>query len=684
MADFKQALTSIQDKKSYQKMNWEGTFEDYIDIVKKKPEVTRNAFQRLYDMILSYGTEKITYFGEEITKYNFFTSAFAKEDAIYGLEKPLNDLMNVFKGASEGFGPEKRIIILHGPVGSSKSTIVRLIKRGLENYSRTDDGALYTFDWEMFEEDRETDVFGSATHRPCPMNEEPLHLIQKEQREKFFKKVSLKVNVKGDLCPFCRYYFNRYIKEFDGDIYKVLEKVKVRRLLFSEVDRRGIGTFQPKDEKNQDSTELTGEGNYRLMAKYGSDADPRAFDFNGEFNISNRGLLEFIEVLKLDVAFLYDLLGASQEHCIKPRKFAQTEIDEVIIGHTNPPEQAKMNSDQFMEAFRDRTIKVDIPYVINLSNEIKIYEKDFSGPYIAGKHICPHTSEIAAMWSILTRLTDPDDNKLTIIQKMRLYSGKSLPGYTEESIKTLRQTGLEKDEGMTGISPRYIQDKLSNALVKHTEKCINPYMVLNELEAGLQHHSLVTNDEQRKRYKGLLSVVKEEYEDVLKNEFQKAVVADETAITNLCSNYIDNVKAYTQGEKVKNDYTGEMEEPNENLMRSIEEKADVEESRKDEFRQSVMNYIGALAVDGKKFDFTQNERLYRALELKVFEDQKDTIKLKSIISSVVDDDSQKKIDVIKQRMVEKYGYCNECATATLKYIASIFARGDTKQKEKEE
>jgi serine protein kinase len=266
-----------------------------------------------------------------------------------------------------------------------------------------------------------------------------------------------------------------------------------------------------------------------------------------------------------------------------------------------------------------------------------------------------------------------------------LYAGKSLPGFTEEAVKEIREKALDKNEGMEGISPRYIQDKVSNAIVGNAKlHCVNPFMVINELEEGLKHHSLINNEELRKKYRDLLSVVREEYEDILKNEFQKAVVADEDAIKNLCSNYIDNLKAYTQSEKVKNDYTGEMEEPDEKLMRSVEEKADVPEAQKDEFRQSIMNYIGALAIDKKTFDYTTNERLHKALELKLFEDQKDSIKLKSIISSVVDDEAQKKIDVVKERMIEKYGYCDECATATLKYIASIFARGDAKKEEEEE
>ena len=233
---------------------------------------------------------------------------------------------------------------------------------------------------------------------------------------------------------------------------------------------------------------------------------------------------------------------------------------------------------------------------------------------------------------------------------------------------------------MHGISPRYIQDKISNSLVAHPEEgCVNPFMVLHELEAGLRHHSLITSQEQLQHFRELLAVVKEEYEDIVKNEVQRAIAADEDALMRLCSNYIDNVRAYTQREKVRNRYTGNYEEPDERLMRSVEEKIDIPEGRKDDFRREIMNYIGALAIDGKRFDYRTNERLQKALELKLFEDQKDSIKLTSLVSTVVDRDTQEKIDVVKNRMIRNYGYCEICATDVLNFVASIFARGDVKE-----
>ena len=661
----------------FRQEHWEGTFDHYLEIIRLTPRVTRSSYERLYDMVKSYGTYPVDSSKESLIRYRFFDDPDGEgRDAIFGLTKPLMELVNVFKSAALKYGSERRVLLLHGPVGSSKSTIARLLKRGLERYSQTDEGAIYSYGWKN--ED-------GSIHW-CPMREEPLHLVPVGDRQTVLEYLNegqserpdpYQVEITGDLCPLCRFMFNDRLQKADGDWTKVVKEIVVKRLILSEQDRLGIGTFQPKDEKNQDSTELTGDINYRKIAEYGSDSDPRAFNFDGEFNVANRGLIEFIEVLKLDVAFLYDLLGASQEHKIKPKKFAQTDIDTVIIGHTNEPEYRKLQSNEFMEALRDRTVKIDVPYVTRLNDEIGIYEKDYNARRVRGKHIAPHTIEIAAMWAVLTRLEEPKHAGLSLLQKLKLYNGKTLPGFTLDNIEQLRNEA--KTEGLRGISPRYVQDKISNALVSNTAATsLNPFMILNELENGLKHHSLIANEETREQYRHLISVVKEEYTDIVKNEVQRAIAADEEALTRLCGNYIDNVKAYTQREKVRNKFTGQQEEPDERLMRSIEERIDIPDTRKDDFRREIMNYIGALSLDGKSFNYKTNERLQKAIELKLFEDQKDTIKLTSLVSKVVDADTQMKIDIVKGRLIRDYGYNDESATDVLQYVASIFARGDAK------
>jgi serine protein kinase len=674
-------IAALQDFKEYEDLNWEGSFEDYLNLVRKNPRLTRNAFQRMYDMVLAHGVEEYIDNKKKLTRFKFFKDEqHGGADAVFGLDVPLMRLMSVLKSAAQGYGTERRVILLHGPVGSSKSTIVRQLKKGLEEYSRTADGALYTFFWTLPGE--LSKLAGGSEVFPCPMHDEPLRLIPREWRGKAIAEMKLgnddfKVKVEGDVNPACRSIFRELMAHYKGDFEKVMKHVRVKRLIMSEQDRVGIGTFQPKDEKNQDATELTGDINYRKIAEFGSDSDPRAFNFDGEFNIANRGLIEFVEILKLDVAFLYDLLGATQEHRIKPKKFAQTDIDEVIIGHTNEAEYKKLLNNEFMEALRDRTVKVDIPYITRVSEEVKIYAKNYSTRQV-GKHVAPHTLYVAALWAVLTRLEDPKKQNLSLLQKAKLYDGKLLPGFTQDNIKELRKEAGR--EGLDGISPRYIQDKISNALVSDKgEGSVNPFMVLNELESGLRHHSLISSDEQRQRYQDLLSVVKQEYEDVVKDEVRRAISADEDAIAKVCSNYIDNVKAFTQREKVKNPYTGQDEEPDERLMRSIEEKIDIPESRKDDFRREIMNHIGALAIEGRTFDYKTNERLRKALESKLFEDQKDSIKLTSLVSNVVDRETQEKIDVVKQRLIKNFGYDEVSATDVLNFVASIFARGDVKE-----
>jgi serine protein kinase len=682
-------IAALQDYQRYEDLHWSGTFEEYLEMVRHNPRIARTSHERLYDMVLAAGRETYVDNKKKITRYRFFSDErHGGRDAIYGLDIPLMRLVNVLKAAAMRYGTEKRIILLHGPVGSSKSTIVRLLKQGFEEYSRSPEGALYTYEWSLPEELRYLTA-GEETFR-SPMNEEPLKLIPPEWRTQAIREFGLHDPgdpetgrkpfvpfVTGQLNPACRFIFRELLAIYRGDWAKVVQHVRVRRMLISEEDRVGIGTFQPKDEKNQDATELTGDINYRRIAEYGSDTDPRAFNFDGEFNVANRGLIEFVEILKLDVAFLYDLLGATQERKIKPKKFAQTDIDEVIIGHTNEAEYERLLENKFMEALRDRTVKIDIPYITKLQEEIKIYVKDYNPEKVRGRFIAPHTLEVAAMWAVLTRLEEPKKQNLSALQKLKLYDGKTMPGFTQDSVKELRKEA--KREGMDGISPRYVQDKIANCLVSDRGQAnINPFLLMNELESGLRNHSLITSEEQRKRFRELLAVVKQEYEDIVKNEVQRAISADEDAIARLCANYIDNVKAYTQREKVKNQYTGQDEEPDERLMRSIETKIDIAESRKDDFRREIMHYIGALAVEGKQFDFRTNERLYKALELKLFEDQKDSIKLTSLVSNVVDKESQEKIDVVKQRLIRDYGYDEASASDVLTYVASIFARGEMK------
>ena len=654
-------------QESHAALHWEGSLGEYMEKVEEAPRLARNAWQRMLEMIESHGMDSVV--GQRRAKrWHLFSDPFGEgRDAIYGLDDPLSELVDVIRAGARGLGPERRILLLHGPVGSAKSTIARLLKSGLERYTHTPDGAIYTFSWHV-----DGEVIDS------PMNQDPLLLIPQEQRSGVEQRLNerlqaeYEVRIEGELDPVSRFYFGLLMDRYEGDWTKVVEHVRVRRFVFSEADRVGIGTFQPKDEKNQDSTELTGDLNFRKIAEYGSDSDPRAFNFDGEFNVANRGLVEFVEVLKLDVAFLYDLLGATQEHSIKPKKFQQTSIDEVILGHTNEPEYRKLQNNELMEAFRDRTIKIDIPYNLNLSSEVEIYRRRYGDRRTAQRGMAPHTLELASLWAVLTRLEDPTHPSLSLLQKARLYDGQEVAGFTPEQTLELRAAAIR--EGLTGISPRFVQDRIATCLVGD-KPTIHAPDVLDAIEAGLGHHSMITSEEQRKRYLELVAVVREEYESMVKHEVQVAIASDREAIDRLCSNYLDSVRAYTTCEKLPAEH-GPGHDPDERLMRAIEEKAEIPESRKDDFRHELMNYIAAVHLEGDTFDYRKNKRLTRSLELKMFEDRRDSIQLTSLVSSVVDPEAEQKIAVIRRRLMEQFGYDEASASEVLREVADLFARAD--------
>ncbi|MDG1985060.1 MAG: serine protein kinase, partial [Planctomycetota bacterium] len=465
---------------------WEGRYAEYLDLVEQRPEHARSAWQRMADMIESHGCTRHPDGGP--ARWHLFDDCRGEgdtcgPDAIFGIDESLHRLVMTLRAGARRLGPERRIILLHGPVGSAKSTIARVLKRGLEAYTRTDAGAIFTFDWH---------VDGQVI--PSPMNQDPLLLLPAgargdvEQRLNVGRDPADRLVIEGDLDPVSAFWMDTLMERCDGDWARVMEHVRVRRFSFSESGRVGIGTYQPKDEKNQDSTELTGDLNYRKIAEFGSDSDPRAFNFDGEFNVANRGMIEFIEVLKLDVAFLYDLLGATQEHSIKPKKFQATHIDEVILGHTNEPEFRKLQSNELMEAFRDRTIRIDVPYNLEVTSEATIHRRRFGSRGEPGRRLAPHCLEVASLWAVLTRLEAPQHPTLSMVQKARLYDGDEVTGFTAMQVEELRD--VAEREGLDGISPRYIQDRIATLLVEPVET-IGPRDVLDAIEEGLGAHSMV-------------------------------------------------------------------------------------------------------------------------------------------------------------------------------------------------
>lgn len=689
-AEIRSLFQGTELQNQYRAMHWTGTFDDYLNLAADKPTITANSFQRVHAMIMSYGTEKYSLGGRDYTRFKFFDDPIGNgQDAVYGLDDKLMKLVQFFESAAKGFGMQKRLFLMLGPVGSSKSTVARLLKRGAERYSLTPEGGVYTFgfsDEPVRSQDSEETKRNIATALKgdvelSPMNVEPLSIIPAHLRPDLLNTLnthrtpgSPKVQINGGLDPATRFRLAQLLERYNGNYDKVLDHVIVKRIIISEEDRTGITTFQPKDPKGQDSTELTGDINYRKLAKYGVDSDPRAFSFDGELCRANRGIAEFIEVLKLEREFLYELLTATQERVIKPKKFPQTEIDLVLLGHTNEAEYEKLQQDRFQEALRDRSLKIDIPYVLTLKDEKRIYEKDFTSEKV-GRHIAPHTIGVAAMFAVCSRLDEPKKGGMTLLQKMKLYNGESVAGYTEQTVRELQDDAPR--EGHRGISPRFIQDTLGACLVRDTEESrrfLSPFMLLNVLRERLPENPHITSEEEKTRLSAILDKVEQDYKEVVKKEVQLAIAGDVKALETMGQKYVENISAYQRKQKVQNTLTKNLEEPDEKFMRAIEEKIGIAASAKDDFRREILQTIGAMAATARRFNPLDNERLREALEKKLFEDTKDQIQIKQFVSVVQDDEQQQRFDTLKDRLIKRFGYNDDSATEVLRFVASILAR----------
>ncbi|NSL51941.1 PrkA family serine protein kinase [Calidifontibacillus erzurumensis] len=628
-------LRKIQKhREEEEKLAWEGTFAEYLEILKEKPYVAQSAHSRVYNMIKDAGVEEVD--GKK--KYKFFSSQ------IFGIDDAIERLVEeYFHPAAKRLDVKKRILLLMGPVSGGKSTIVTMLKRGLEAYSRTDQGAVYAI-------------------KGCPMHEDPLHLIPPELRDDFYKEYGIRIE--GNLSPL---NMMRLEQEYGGRI----EDVMVERIFFSENKRVGIGTFSPSDPKSQDIADLTGSIDFSTIAEFGSESDPRAYRFDGELNKANRGIMEFQEMLKCDEKFLWHLLSLTQEGNFKAGRFALISADELIIAHTNEAEYRSFISNKKNEALHSRIIVMPIPYNLSYSEEERIYEKMIKESEMAHVHIAPHTLKIAAMFTVLTRLKESKKAGIDLVKKMRLYNGEIIEGFNEVDVEELKKE--HPDEGMKGIDPRYVINRISSAIIRKETPSINALDVLRSLKDGLDQHASISNED-RERYMNFISIARREYDEIAKKEVQKAFVYSyEESAKTLMDNYLDNVEAYCNKNKIRDPITGEEMNPDEKLMRSIEEQIGISENAKKAFREEILIRISAYARKGKRFDYNSHERLREAIQKKLFADLKDVVKI-TTSTKTPDEQQLKKINEVVATLIDEYGYNSTSANELLRYVGSLLNR----------
>jgi serine protein kinase len=625
--DFLDIIKKQREKSD--KNKWSGTFLDYLERIKDNPEIVKLAAKRLSDAIESQGVDFMSesdprfrrlFNGEKTRVYDYFSQNF------YGHERVVAKIMRFIKSASLKGEESRQVLLLMGPVGSGKSALSDAIKRSLESHAEP----VYHLEG-------------------CPIREEPLHLIPRSLREEFEK--HLGVHIEGDLCPVCRH---RLMTEFDGEY----EKFPVTVTSFSQRGRRGIAVVPPMDANSQDVSALIGSEDISKLDRYSED-DPRVLNLNGAFNVGNRGVVEFVEIFKNEIEFLHTILTATQEKNVPtPGKNSMLYFDGVIISHCNESEWNRFKSAHTNEAILDRVVKIEVPYVLELTQEMKIYDK-MIGLSDFKFHIAPHTIRVAAMFSVLSRLRQTA--KCDLLTKMKIYDGQEIveKGRTRKvDINDLREEA--KNEGMDGISTRFITKAIDSALTDSDKGFITPIRVIESLTKQVKEQ--INDEEKKKTYLEILQkTIRDEYLKMLESEIAKAfITAYEEQAQSLFDNYLDNAEAYSNKQKLKDRITSEDREPDEKFMKSIEEQIGVVGSAKDGFRSDVTAYMFAKMRRGQKIDYRSYEPLKEAIETYLVASVKDMARIVTKSKSR-DNEQQKKFSEMINTLVNDYNYTPESA-----------------------
>ena len=614
-----------ESEREFGRFTWGGTFSDYMRMVTENPSISRLSHALVYDAIRSEGVH-ISPEGE--TVYGLF------EDEIFGLEASLDRIVQYFAAAAQRLEVRKRIMLLLGPPASGKSSVVDLLKRAAERYTRTDAGTVYA-------------ISG------CPMQEEPLHLIPSRLRPALREQYG--IYVEGDLCPRCRYVLR---SEYDGKV----SEMPVKRVTFSEAEAIGIGYYVATNPNPSDSSLLVGSIDTSQLEGDRLEVAGKAFRLDGELNVANRGLIEFVEMFKADPHLLTTLLGLAQEQLIKMEKFGSVYADEVIIGHTNEGDFETFTADASSEALKDRIIAIQIPYNLKVGEEVKIYQKLIASGNMQEVHVAPLTLRTTSTFAVLTRLEPPARQGMSVMDKLHLYDGKMVSPYTKQDVVEVQRH--HPNEGLRGASPRYVTNRLGAVASRPDTLCIMPLAALDSLWQGLGEN-ISMDPKDVLKYVGLVTETVKEYNDLAILEIQKAYEESfEESANMLLESYLADVSAYVAGNP------GDSQ--SERDMREMERSVGVAERNKSEFRHEIHQFVSAWKSRGWTFDYASEPRLRASIEERLLPPRR---KLERGLSEPRF--AKQKVEWARRRssiagrLVQSSGYCQQCSEDLVNYVTYV-------------
>ena len=708
------------------------SFEEYLGLFKSSPwRHSRDAARYLRDCFDHYGTREVMVSGIPTQRYRLFDLEFGRaaeggrrHDHLVGQE----DIQHAFYRVLSNFvreGRINRLIMLHGPNGSAKSTFVHCVMKALEHYSTTDDGAAYYFSW-IFPRGRDgrTVGFGSTdeslppgdtyAHLPdasidlrlvSEIRESPLLLLPVEERRRIIseayasapdgaiKEPPPSLLVDGMPCAKNRLIFEALLTAYRGDLRRVLAHVRVERAYVSQRYRQGAVTVGP--QMAVDATERQITVDRSLAALPASLSSVTLYETHGELVDASGGVLEFSDLLKRPIdAWRYLLLAVEDGEI--PLSTSVLPLNVVFVATSNDVHLKAFREHHEYRSFRGRLSLVRVPYLLDYRREQAIYDTQIV-PQVR-VHVAPHATYVAALWAVLTRLRKPQVESyqskklghavasLTPIEKAELYADLTIPNRlgNDESAElrvAIDEVRHESDgwpayEGGSGASPREIRVVLLDAAQDKQYFGLSPLAVLSRLEELCESDDFDFLKEQvqggYQDHRGFVDVVRQRWLDRIDDEFRTSTgLVEETQYLDLFDRYVTHVSYWVKKERVYNALTGQYEDPDTRLMENLEQMLGVTRNN-ESFRRDLISTVAAHAIDhpGVKVSYPKvfprylqqvREATYGKRKKQLAEIAKDLISVVDDSTSQLDAERLKRAQATLERMCSQLGYARESA-----------------------
>ncbi|MGV3625916.1 MAG: PrkA family serine protein kinase [Archangium sp.] len=698
------------------------SFEEYLQLYTASPQLqSRNAAQYLKDAIDSFGTEQVPHPTGPIRRFKVFDGGGEGEARVAGQEEVQNAIYRLL-GNFVRAGRINKLILLHGPNGSAKSSLVECLKRGLEVYSHTPDGALYTFNWVFPKEKLVKGSMGFGGERGSTdgmasfalldgeeidvrltnsLREHPLFLIPRPERKKLLKDAPTYL-LEGELSATSRKIFDALLTSYSGDWLKVLRHVQVERFYISR--RYQVGTFTIEPQMSVDAA-------YHQLSADRSQANlPPALHNvmllqpHGPLVSANRGLIEYSDLLKRPLETFKYLLGFSETQEV-PLEHMSLQLDEVLIASSNEKHLAAFKELPDFSSFKGRIELIRVPYLRRWKVEREVYDAQVT-PVTVGRHVAPHATRVAAIWAVLTRLKKPLAERfpvdvrplierLTPLEKLKLFQEGEAPDrltvHQQKELRKLVGSLYEESdsypnyEGRSGASAREIKTALFNAAQSSDHDSLHPLAVLKELSALTRDKSVYEFLQQEivdgyHDHAEFLRIVENDYLDVVDREVRESMgLVSEAQYAELFERYVQTVSAWVKGERVQNKHTGAQEKPDETRMTEFESFVMPRGNDAGEFRRSLIASIGAWRIDNPEGAVAYAKifpDLFKKLSDHFFEERKrqlkrnveNILKVFSNEQGTLSSKEQAQVKSTMDEMINRFGYTESSARDAIVFL----------------